>query len=85
MCEPHHLADASIAGEYVGVLLDGQAGGGGGGDLQHTAPLSEVSTVLLILGTALIQAVQTWSATADSRDQQTITARCTSQLHAFGS
>lgn len=63
MCEPYHLADASIACEDVGVLLDGQAGGGGGGDLQHTAPLGEVSAVLLVLGTALVQAVQTWSTT----------------------
>lgn len=29
----YHLADASIAGQHVGVLHDGQTGRGGGGDL----------------------------------------------------
>merc|ERR1711931_59287 len=53
-----HLADAGIAGQDVGVLKDGQFGGGGG-DLQHTAPLGEIGTVLLVLGHTLIQAIKT--------------------------
>lgn len=55
----YHLADAGIAGQDVGVLNDGQSGGSGGGDLQHTAPLGKVSTVLLVLSTALIEPIQT--------------------------
>lgn len=56
---PYHLADAGIAGQHVGVLQDGQLGGSGGGDLQHTAPLGKVSAVLLVLGAAFIQSVKT--------------------------
>ena len=59
LCAPHHRAVASVASEHVSILFDGQAGGGGGGDLQHAAPLSEVGSVLLILSAALVQAIQT--------------------------
>lgn len=55
----HHLADAGVASQDIGVLQDGQFGGGGGGDLQHRAPLGEVSTILLVLGAALIQSIET--------------------------
>lgn len=55
----YHLADAGITGQDVGVLNDGQSWRSGGGDLQHTAPLGEVSTVLLVLGATLIQTIET--------------------------
>lgn len=60
---PYHLADAGVAGQHVGILQDGQLGGGGGGDLQHTAPLGKVSAVLLVLGAAFIQSIETWNTT----------------------
>lgn len=62
----YHLADAGIAGQDVGVLNDGQSGGSGGGDLQHTAPLGKVCTVLLVLCAALRQPVQTCTHTNSS-------------------
>ena len=65
----YHLADAGIAGQDVGVLNDGQPGGCGGGDLQHTAPLGKVSTILLVLGAALIQSVETCEDTTDKLDK----------------
>ena len=55
----HHLADAGVAGQDVGVLHDGELRGRVLGDLQHAAPLGEVSTVLLVLSAALVQPVQT--------------------------
>ena len=63
MFTPHHLADAGVAGEHVGVLHDGELRWGVVCDLQHAAPLGKVSAVLLILGTSLVQPVQTWHAT----------------------
>lgn len=57
--ERHLLADAGIAGQDVGILCHGQLGGRGCADLQHTAPLSEVGPVLLVLGTTLRQPIQT--------------------------
>lgn len=55
----YHLADAGIAGQHIGVLQDGQLGGGGGGDLQHTAPFGKVRAILLVLGAAFIQSIKT--------------------------
>lgn len=55
----HHLADAGVASEYIGVLNDSQMRWSSGGDLQHTAPFSKVSTVFFILSAALVQPVQT--------------------------
>ena len=63
----HLLADASIAGKHIGVLHDGQLRGRVLGDLQHTPPLGEVSAVLLVLGAALRQPVQTWREVSTSR------------------
>lgn len=57
------LADASISGQYISILKDGQVGRRGFTDLQHTAPLSEVCPVLLVLSTALRQPVQTYTPT----------------------
>lgn len=52
------LADAGIACQSVGVLLDGKLRGCCAGDLQHSTPLGKVSTVLLVLGTAFSQPIQ---------------------------
>lgn len=51
--QAHLLADAGITRQDVGVFHDGEGGGGVLPDLQHTAPLGKVSSVLLVLGTAL--------------------------------
>lgn len=56
----HLLADAGITSKHIGILNDGQVGRGGGSDLQDTAPLGKVSTILLVLGTAFRQAIQTY-------------------------
>lgn len=55
----HHLADAGVAGQNIGILNNGKIGGSSGSDLQHTAPFSKVSTVFFILSTTLIQPIQT--------------------------
>lgn len=54
------LANAGITCKHVGILNDGETRGGVVRDLQHTTPLGEVSAVLLVLGTTLRQAIQTW-------------------------
>lgn len=59
----HLLADAGVAGQYVGILHDGQLRGCVLTDLQHRAPLGEVSTILLVLSTALRQSIQTYTQT----------------------
>ena len=56
--QAHLLADAGITGQDVGVFHDGEGGGGVFPYLQHTAPLGKVSSVLLVLGTALRQPIQ---------------------------
>lgn len=58
------MADAGISGEDVGVLCDGEGRGAAVGDLEDTPPLGEVTAVLLVLGAALRQAVQTWGGTS---------------------
>lgn len=55
----HRLADAGVASQHIGVLNDGQVGRGGWSDLQDAAPLGKVSAILLVLGTAFRQAIQT--------------------------
>ncbi len=55
----HHLADAGVPSEYIGVLNDSQMRWSSGGDLQHAAPFSKVSAVFFILSAALVQPVQT--------------------------
>lgn len=52
------LADASISRQNISILKDGQLRRRGVADLQHTAPLGEVCTILLVLRTALRQPVQ---------------------------
>lgn len=58
-CNTNLLADASVSGQHVSVLKDGQLRGCGFADLQHTTPLGEVCAVFLVLGTTLRQSVQT--------------------------
>lgn len=55
----HHLADAGIAGEHIGILNNSKMGWSSGADLQHAAPFSKVSAVFFILSAALVQPVQT--------------------------
>lgn len=52
------LADAGIACQGVGILLDGELRGCCAGDLQHCTPLGKVSTIFLVLGTAFSQPIQ---------------------------
>lgn len=63
------LADAGIACQCIGILLDGKLRGCCVGDLQHCTPLAKVSTVFLVLGTALSQSIQpcTWKNSASLR------------------
>ena len=56
--QAHLLADAGITGQDVGVFHDSKGRRGVFPDLQHTTPLGKVSSVLLILGTALRQPIQ---------------------------
>jgi len=59
LCVSHHLADAGVTSEHIGVLNDGQSRGSCGSDLQHRPPFSKVCPVLLILSTTLVQPIQT--------------------------
>ena len=52
------LADAGITGQDIGVFHDGEGRRGVFPDLQHATPLGKVSSVLLILGTALRKPIQ---------------------------
>lgn len=52
------LADAGITCQGVGILLDGKLRGCCATDLQHCTPLAKVSTIFLVLGTALSQFVK---------------------------
>lgn len=52
------LADAGIACQCVGILLDGELRGCCAGDFQHCTPLAKVNTIFLVLGTALSQSIQ---------------------------
>ncbi len=55
----HLLADTGISGKDVRVLCNGESWRAAVWDLEHTPPLGKVTTVLLILGTALREAVKT--------------------------
>lgn len=61
--ENNLLADACISCQYIRILQDGQLRWRGLADLQHTTPLGEVCTVLLVLSTALTEPVQTCAPT----------------------
>lgn len=54
----HLLTDAGIAGQGVGVCLDSEVGWTLVVDPQHSTPLPKVSTVFLILSTALRKAIE---------------------------
>ncbi|MPC28082.1 hypothetical protein E2C01_021276 [Portunus trituberculatus] len=56
--EAVHLADGGVAGQDIGVLQHTQVTGCVLANLEDTTPLGEVTTVLLVLGTALGQIVQ---------------------------
>lgn len=56
--QAHLLADAGITGQDIGVFHDGEGRRGVFPDLQHATPLGKVSSVLLILGTALRKPIQ---------------------------
>lgn len=56
--QAHLLADAGVTRQDVGVFHDGKGRRGVFPDLQHATPLGKVSSVLLILGTALRQPIQ---------------------------
>lgn len=59
----HHLADAGVSGKDIGVLSDGESRWAAVRDLEDTPPLGEITTVLLVLGAALRQAIKTCSGT----------------------
>ena len=52
------LADGSIACKDVGILKHCQVWRSVRSNLQHTAPLGKPSTVLVVVGTAICQAIQ---------------------------
>lgn len=54
----HLLTDAGIAGQGVGILLDGEVGWTLVVNPQHSPPFPKVSTVLLVLSTALRKAIE---------------------------
>ena len=56
--EAVHLTDGGIAGQDIGVLQHALVAGGVLANLEDTAPLGEVTTILLVLGTALGQVIQ---------------------------
>jgi len=61
MCRhPHLLADHGITGEHIGIFEHGKVGRCALSDLEHTSPFAEAGPVLLVLSTALVQAVQPW-------------------------
>ena len=53
-----YLADAGIAGENIGVLVNGQGRGLIGTNLQDTAPLGKTCALLVVVLAALGQAVE---------------------------
>ena len=65
------LTDASISCQNISILKDGQLGWSGLADLQHTAPLGKVCTVLLVLCAALRQPVQTCTHTQTLQSEAT--------------
>lgn len=54
-----HLADGSVSGQNIGVLKHSLVAGGVLADLEHTSPLGEIATVLLVLGAPLGEVIET--------------------------
>lgn len=55
----HLLADTGVSGEDIGILCDGEVRGAGVGDLEHTPPFGEVTTIFLVLSTTLRESIKT--------------------------
>ena len=53
-----YLANAGVACQAIGILMDGQRGGSGSTDLEHGAPLCEARALRIVLGAALAQVVK---------------------------
>jgi len=59
--KPVLLADSSVPGQGVGVLLDSQLRWTIVGDLEDSSPLGKLSTSCLVLGASLTQSINTLS------------------------
>lgn len=70
-----HLAHGRVAGEHVRVLEHRLVAGRVMSDLEHAAPLREMAAVLLVLGAALAQVVQTCRKLEDKEIENFL--RCT--------
>lgn len=66
----HLLTDAGIAGQGVGIFLDGKAGWTLVVNPQHSTPFPKVSTVSLVLSTALREAIK--SCKSEKSDRATV-------------
>ncbi len=52
------LADAGVAGQAVGILVDCERGRGARADLEHSAPLGKARALLVVLGAPLAQVIK---------------------------